>query len=518
MEKYAFVQRLGQGSFAVVWKARRKSDGRLVAVKQLRQSPETWEACKQLPEVRAASAITDRRHVVHLMEAVRHGGELFLVFEYVESSLHACTALGQRIEESQVRWAARRLLAALAAVHAVGLVHCDVKPENILVGADLLHGEPVMKLCDFGQATTPEQIGTYVGTRWYRAPELLLGAKGDAAVDLWAAGCTLAELVLRRPLLPGSDSRDMLFRICGELGPPDEHWPLAARLAEASGRTSAEAAAWHSLSGAGASEAGVQLLAGLLRYDGATRLRADRALREAPFLAPGLPEAPVALPPARPVSPETLRRHRDEATAVEKRLRATGSPAGTPAPGATVRGESPAGLGGPTTRSSPSCEGKVRRDGSRTSLFGVPVSAFGAPCALPGPGAAAGGLHPAAAAAAAPAAAPAESAGASVLRAPQAAAASAPAQGRRQASLPPLPQRASGAAAAGGKTGDDSDDEALAEMFWGACKTGSSAGPAARSTEADAGAEEEAFASQFVAEATDRGRVRRARPTVPTRY
>ncbi|CAE7877397.1 unnamed protein product [Symbiodinium microadriaticum] len=322
MEKYSFVQRLGQGAFAVVWKARRKSDGRLVAVKQLKQSPESWEACKQLPEVRAAAAISDRRHLVQLLEAVRHGGELFLVFEYVEGSLHHCIAAARRVEESQVRWAARRLLMALAAVHAAGLVHCDVKPENILVGGSESggRGAPTMKLCDFGQSGPPGEIATYVGTRWYRAPELFLGSRGDSSVDLWSAGCTIAELILRRPWVPGSDTRDMLFRICGELGAPDESegWPLAAQLVEASGRKNAEPAAWQSLREAGASQAAVDMLESILRYDGQRRLRCDRALREMPFFTSEEPEVPVPVPVSRPLSPATLQRSREEARKGER--------------------------------------------------------------------------------------------------------------------------------------------------------------------------------------------------------
>lgn len=335
MEKYSFVQRLGQGSFAFVWKARRKSDGRLVALKQLKQSPESWEACKALPEVRAAASISDRRHLVQLLEAVRHGGELFLVFEFIEGNLQHCIAAARRMDESQVRWTGRRLLIALAAVHAAGLVHCDVKPENILVGAEGGScGAPTVKLCDFGQAAPPGEIGTYIGTRWYRPPELFLGSRGDTSVDLWSAGCTIAELFLRRPLVPGSDSRDMLFRICGEIGAPDEtlFWPLAAQFVEVTGRPNARAAAWDSLRAAGASQNCVNTLSGLLQYDATRRTRAEGALRS-PFFGPDFPEAPVAVPAARPLSPESLRRSREEAQAVERRLHAkSGSQSPAPPP------------------------------------------------------------------------------------------------------------------------------------------------------------------------------------------
>lgn len=179
-----------------------------------------------------------------------------------------------------------------------------------------------MKLCDFGQSGPPGEIATYVGTRWYRAPELFLGSRGDSSVDLWSAGCTIAELILRRPWVPGSDTRDMLFRICGELGAPDdsEGWPLAAQLVEASGRKNAEPAAWQSLREAGASQAAVDMLESLLRYDGQRRLRCDRALREMPFFSTEEPEVPVPVPVSRPLSPATLQRSREEAQAVERRL------------------------------------------------------------------------------------------------------------------------------------------------------------------------------------------------------
>mmetsp|Transcript_6723 Transcript_6723/g.15259 ORF Transcript_6723/g.15259 Transcript_6723/m.15259 type:complete len:436 (-) Transcript_6723:45-1352(-) len=352
MEKYSFVQRLGQGSFAVVWKARRKSDGRLVAAKQLKTSPESWEACKQLPEVRAAAQVADRRHLVQLLEAVRHGGELFLIFEYIEGSLHHCIATAtRRLEESQVRWAARRLMMALAAVHAANLVHCDVKPENILVGGMEGSRGPTMKLCDFGQSGPPGEIASYIGTRWYRAPELFLGSRGDQSVDLWSAGCTLAELILRRPLVPGSDTRDMLFRISGELGVPEESWPLASQVVEVSGRAHAEAGAWDALREQGASEASIELLGGLLRYDSTKRLRADRALRDCAFFAETA-EVPIPVPTPRSLSPGSLQHAREEAQAVERRLASAGK-ATLPLPPPAPRGVPSAYKAESTVPSSP---------------------------------------------------------------------------------------------------------------------------------------------------------------------
>mmetsp|Transcript_19925 Transcript_19925/g.43311 ORF Transcript_19925/g.43311 Transcript_19925/m.43311 type:complete len:536 (+) Transcript_19925:43-1650(+) len=490
MEKYAFVQKIGQGSFAVVWKARRKSDSRLVAVKQLRQSPESWDACKQLPEVRSAAAITDRRNIVQLLEAVRHGGELFLVFEHLDSSLHACSAVGQRVDESQVRWAARRLLSGLAAIHAAGLVHCDVKPENILVGGDASQGnELTLKLCDFGQAAPPEQIGTYVGTRWYRPPELLLDSRGDQSVDLWSAGCVIAELFLRRPLFPGTDTRDMLFRICGELGTPDAAWPLAAKLIEVSGRPNASAQAWGSLHASGASEAGVDLVASLLRYSPLERLRSDRAKRDSPFLALG-PEVPLSLPPARPISPETLRRSREEATNVERKLRSSSKSSGADipptAPPVAPMARVPSGgddvtnlplsarmNGAPAPR-----QVTTRMNRAAMPNMGIPPRASSPAGSLISGSAVSAAASPASGQPPLPSAKGLVTAGSespgygtspAVVRA--AARSRVGDEGRHQ--RPGLPRGRSPSQGAGSEVGaGDSDDEALAEAFWGACKAG----------------------------------------------
>jgi len=354
MDNYVLVERLGQGSFAIVWKARRKSDHRVVAVKQLKSAPATWEECKRLPEIRAAAAVRGP-NIVALLEAVRHGSELFLVFEYADSDLYRC--LGpcerRRFEESQVRWVMRQLISALASVHAAGLVHCDVKPENLLLFARLGPcGEPVLKLCDLGQAAPAGEVPSYVGTRWYRAPECLLGlSRAGVEVDLWAAGCFMAELILLRPPFPGTDTRDMLFRICSALGAPEEGWHLNERLMQASGLRFAPSAAegplWFELSSTGASSSAVEIVRGLLRYDQAQRLPASRALHSA-FFQNGLPEVPV-IPPEKDLgrlrSADGMSRSRDEAKAFNKKF-ATASGATGPFTGFGGTGLGGLGLSG----------------------------------------------------------------------------------------------------------------------------------------------------------------------------
>lgn len=127
------------------------------------------------------------------------------------------------LEPLQRKHIAWQLLSALECLHTVGIVHRDVKPSNILIDRQC-----DVRLCDFGLArglTTgreKEQVLTsYIAARWYRAPEVILSAENYGfGVDLWAAGCIMAEMVLRRPLFVGESTLDQLEKILSVVGMP----------------------------------------------------------------------------------------------------------------------------------------------------------------------------------------------------------------------------------------------------------------------------------------------------------
>ena len=166
-------------------------------------------------------------NVLALLDVRTDGASLALVTPFLPASLAA--VLQQRdmpLPEAHGRAYARMLLYGLAAVHAERLVHRDIKPANLLIAAD---GR--LQIADFGQARLlPDDGGSLshaVATRWYRAPELLFGSRRyGAAVDLWAVGCVIAQMLRLDPILPGESDIDQIFVVATLLGTPTEaRWP-----------------------------------------------------------------------------------------------------------------------------------------------------------------------------------------------------------------------------------------------------------------------------------------------------
>lgn len=151
---------------------------------------------------------------------------VYIIFDLMESDLASIIRSSQPLNDRHIHYFISQLLSALQYLHVNNIVHRDIKPRNILVNSDCL-----LKLADFGLARYYNEnindskimaMTEYVTTRWYRAPEILVGwQKYSSAIDIWAVGCIVAELIGRTPILPGCDSRSQIDCICKLMGKPN---------------------------------------------------------------------------------------------------------------------------------------------------------------------------------------------------------------------------------------------------------------------------------------------------------
>ncbi|KAK3232658.1 hypothetical protein CYMTET_57011 [Cymbomonas tetramitiformis] len=219
MENYENLGKIGEGTYGVVLKCRHKETGQLVAIKKFKESDDDEQVRKTaLREVRLLKTLK-HDNVVNLLEVFRRKGKLYLVFEYVERTiLEDLEKNVSGMDKLEVKKVLYQLLKSVHFCHSHNVIHRDIKPENLLMSND-----GVLKLCDFGFARPiPGQgvkLSDYVSTRWYRAPELLVGdVYYNAGVDVWAVGCMFVELLTGVPLFPGESDLDQLWLIFKCLG------------------------------------------------------------------------------------------------------------------------------------------------------------------------------------------------------------------------------------------------------------------------------------------------------------
>ncbi|EPS68300.1 hypothetical protein M569_06467 [Genlisea aurea] len=215
---------VGQGSFGVVFQAKCLETGEAVAIKKVLQDKRYKN--RELQTMR----LLDHPNVVclkHCFFSTTEKDELFLnlVLEYVPETVHRVirhhNKMSQKMPIIYVKLYSYQIFRALAYIHgSIGVCHRDIKPQNLLVNP---HTHQV-KLCDFGSAKVlvkGEPNISYICSRYYRAPELIFGATDyTTAIDIWSAGCVLAELLLGQPLFPGDSGVDQLVEIIKVLGTP----------------------------------------------------------------------------------------------------------------------------------------------------------------------------------------------------------------------------------------------------------------------------------------------------------
>ncbi|XP_049878188.1 cyclin-dependent kinase-like 4 isoform X2 [Pectinophora gossypiella] len=218
MERYEKLAKLGEGSYGLVYKCRNRDTGEIVAIKKFVENEDDPLIRKiALREIRMLKNLK-HPNLVNLIEVFRRKRKLHLVFEYCDHTvlheLEKYPAGCPDLLSKQIIW---QTLQGVAYCHRHNCIHRDVKPENILLTSD-----GIVKLCDFGFArmiSPGESYTDYVATRWYRAPELLVGdTMYSTPVDVWAIGCVFAELLSSEALWPGKSDLDQLYLIRRTLG------------------------------------------------------------------------------------------------------------------------------------------------------------------------------------------------------------------------------------------------------------------------------------------------------------
>ncbi|XP_069616569.1 glycogen synthase kinase-3 beta isoform X2 [Ranitomeya imitator] len=221
---YTDTKVIGNGSFGVVYQAKLCDSGELVAIKKVLQDKRFKN--RELQIMRKL----DHCNIVRLRYFFYSSGEkkdevyLNLVLDYVPETVYRVARHYSRAKQAlpmiYVKLYMYQLFRSLAYIHSFGICHRDIKPQNLLLDPDTA----VLKLCDFGSAkqlVRGEPNVSYICSRYYRAPELIFGATDyTSSIDVWSAGCVLAELLLGQPIFPGDSGVDQLVEIIKVLGTP----------------------------------------------------------------------------------------------------------------------------------------------------------------------------------------------------------------------------------------------------------------------------------------------------------
>ncbi|CCA68333.1 related to YAK1-ser/thr protein kinase [Serendipita indica DSM 11827] len=224
--KYLILDVLGQGTFGQVVKCQNTRTHEIVAVKVVKNKPAYFN--QSMMEVTILEMLNkdydphDEHHILRLRDSFIHKNHLCLVFELLSSNLYELIKQNSfsGLSTQLVKVFTAQLLDALTVLKEARLIHCDLKPENILLRS---LQSPQIKIIDFGSACHEKQtVYTYIQSRFYRSPEVLLGVPYTSAIDMWSLGCIAVELFLGLPLFPGTSEYNQITRIVEMLGLPPQ--------------------------------------------------------------------------------------------------------------------------------------------------------------------------------------------------------------------------------------------------------------------------------------------------------
>uniref|UniRef100_A0A453HP95 Protein kinase domain-containing protein n=1 Tax=Aegilops tauschii subsp. strangulata TaxID=200361 RepID=A0A453HP95_AEGTS len=280
MEKYEKLEKVGEGTYGKVYKAQDKATGQVVALKKTRlEMDDEGIPPTALREISLLRLLSSSLYPV-----------LYLVFEFLDTDLKKFVDAYRRgpapkpLPTQVVKSFLYQLCKGIAHCHGHGVLHRDLKPQNLLVDKEKM----ILKIADLGLSrafTVPMKSYTHeIVTLWYRAPEVLLGATHySTSVDIWSIGCIFAEMVRKQALFPGDSELQQLLHIFKLLGTPtEEDWPGVTALRD-----------WHEFPQWKAQRLtravptlepeGIDLLSKMLQFDPANRISAKAALEHPYF-------------------------------------------------------------------------------------------------------------------------------------------------------------------------------------------------------------------------------------------
>ncbi|KAK5896242.1 hypothetical protein CgunFtcFv8_009863 [Champsocephalus gunnari] len=221
--RYEVLKVIGKGSFGQVVKAFDHKSQSHVALKMVRNEKrfhrQAAEEIRILEHLRKQDKDSSM-NVIHMLENFTFRSHICMTFELLSMNLYELIKKNkfQGFSLPLVRKFAHSILQCLDALHKNRIIHCDLKPENILLKQQ---GRSGIKVIDFGSSCYEHQrVYTYIQSRFYRAPEVILGSRYGMPIDMWSLGCILSELLTGYPLLPGEDESDQLSCIMELLGMP----------------------------------------------------------------------------------------------------------------------------------------------------------------------------------------------------------------------------------------------------------------------------------------------------------
>lgn len=299
-EKFEIIDAIGQGAYGVVVAAKDHKapdpENNLVAIKKIEKAFEhkifTKRTLRELKILRLLKHENVIGITTLLLPKSREDFEdIYVVSELMETDLASIIKSPQPLTDDHCQFFLYQILRGLKYIHSAKILHRDLKPRNLLVNSNC-----DLKICDFGlaRAVVPDMkaktgvMTDYVATRWYRAPELLLSWKEyNSSVDVWSVGCIFAELLRRKPFLPGADTKNQIEQIIEVLGTPSEEEinniprekskKLLRSLPKKKGKNLENIFT-------NASPSAIDLLRKLLTFDPAKRITVEEALKH-PYLA-----------------------------------------------------------------------------------------------------------------------------------------------------------------------------------------------------------------------------------------